>query len=81
MVPDRTMLFINLGAKHSSAALACYTQMKRIREEELRYYGFDEPDFYDEFCTEILKTYHSSEVNLGNYTEQKNLTKLTKFFD
>lgn len=81
MVPDRTMLFINLGAKHSSATLACFTQFKRIREEELRYYGFDEPDFYDEFFTEVLKTCHSSEVNLENYTEQKNFAKLTEFFD
>ena len=64
LVPERTMLFINLGAKHSSATLACFTQTKRGREEELRYYGIDEPVVYDERSTEVLKTCHSLELNL-----------------
>ena len=64
LVPERNMLFINLGAKHSSATLACFTQTKRGREEELRYYGIDEPVVYDERSTEVLKTCHSLELNL-----------------
>ena len=81
LVPERTMLFINLGATHLSAALTYFTQFKRYREEELRYYGPDEPDVYDEFCTSVLKTCHSSEVNLRNYTEQTGFAKLTEFLD
>ena len=75
------MLFINLGARHTTAALACFNQTKQDNSEEYRYYGYHEEDVYDERSTDVLKTCHSTEVSIKNYTEQTNQAKLTEFFD